>query len=680
MSRFNRTGLRRAIALALACPYVFTASAEALTAEAMWSLKRLGEPTISTDGTLAVVPVTHYDVAKNQALTDLWLFPVAGGEPVQLTSDEAPDTDPVFSPDGRSIAFVSKRGQDEEAQIYVIGIGGGEARRVTNLPTGAGVPKWFPDGQRIAFASAIWTDLVRWEDQGKRRTEHRDAKMTGRVWERAPISHWDRWLEDREPHLFAIDLRGGEPVAITRGSGFSLPETEYDARAYDISPAGDEVVFVADTDASGIDPNLDLIAIPSCGCKPARNLTAASAADDHNPLYSPDGRHLAFGQQRIKGFYADRRRLMLLERPSGAVRSLTEAWDRSAEELRWLPGSKALIGSIDDAGTRRLYRFDLRGGDPRAITTTPSFSGIAAGEKGVVALRQSFSEPPTLVRLDPGSGAATPLSRFNDAALARLTMGRAESITYAGALDDRIQMWVIYPPGFDPAKKYPVYMLLHGGPHNAMTDGTQWRWNAQVFAAWGYIVTWHNFHGSSGFGNAFTDSINPDRITMPYEDTIRAAEWLMRQPYVDRERLAAGGGSYGGFLAATLLGRSHPFRTLVAHAAVYNNFTQLAADYGAEKERFFDFWDRPEEFARYSPHTAAANFSTPTLVIHGQLDRRVPVNHGIELFNTLQKRGVASKLVYFPDENHWILKPQNSLFWYETVRQWLARYAPPGGR
>ncbi len=295
-----------------------------------------------------------------------------------------------------------------------------------------------------------------------------------------------------------------------------------------------------------------------------------------------------------------------------------------------------------------------------------------------VAIRQNFVEPPTLVTLAPRTGVATKISTFNDDALSTLDFARYESVTYKGARDADIQMWVFYPPGFDPAKKYPVLMLLHGGPHNAITDSVQWRWNAQVFASWGYVVTWHNFHGSSGFGNEFADSINPDWITLPYEDTIRAAEWLKTRPFVDGGRMVAAGASYGGFLATTLLGRPHPFKALVAHAAVYDMFTQGASDYGAETARFFDFWEKPEEFARYSPHTSAGNFVTPTLIIHNQQDMRVPVNHGIELFNTLQRRGVPSKLVYFPDENHWVLKPQNSLFWYQVVRDWVATYAPPG--
>lgn len=650
---------------------------EPLTVEASWALKRLGDPSISPDGKLAVVPVTSFDMTENKGFTDLWLVPTLGGAARQLTSDKANDTNPVFSPDGKSIAFVSKRGDDKENQIYVIPADGGEARRVTNVPTGAAVPKWFPDGKRLAFVSSIWLDLVRWEDQAKRKKEREDSKMSAKVWERAPISYWDRYLDDREPHVFAIDVAGGEPTAVTRQSGFYLSRQEVGTYSYDISPDGIEVAFASDVDRKGTNPNYDIILVEACGCKPPQNITAANEGDDSSPRYSPDGRYLAFTQQRVPGFYADRERLMIYERNAGTTRGITESWDRSADGLVWSRDSRSLLGSIDDAATSRVYRFSLQGGTPQALTGKSSFSSLALGGDTLIGIRQSFTEPPTLVRIGK---TITKLSDFNDSAIANVDWGRVDSVTYSGARNADIQMWVVYPPGFDPNKKYPVYMLLHGGPHNGITDAMQWRWNAQVFAGWGYIVTWHNFHGSSGFGQDFTDSINPDRISMPYEDTIKAAEWLMAKPYVDRDRMAAGGGSYGGFLASTLLGRPHPFKALVAHAAVYNNFTQIAADYGASKDRFFEFWERPEEFARYSPHTSAGNFNTPTLVVHGQLDMRVPVNHGVELFNTLQKRGVPSKLVYYPDENHWVLKPQNSVFWYQTTQQWLQQYVPPGAR
>jgi dipeptidyl aminopeptidase/acylaminoacyl peptidase len=652
-----------------------------LTAEKMWALKRLGDPAITPDGSTAVVSLTTFDIAENKGLTDLWLIPLAGGGARQLTSDKASDTQPTVSPDGKWIAFISKRGDDTESQVYVIAVDGGEARRVTNVPTGASVPKWFPDSSRLAFVSDVWPNLVRWEDQAARKKERADSKMTARVWTKAPISYFDHYLDDREPHLFSIARDGGEPTAITRLSGYHLSKQEYDGGSYDISPDGLEVAFTAEVDTTGINSNFDLILLPTCGCKPPRDISTANLADEGSPRYSPDGRRLAFTQQRITKFYADRTRLMIFDRQAGTTVGVTENWDRSVDGLIWERESRSLLGAIDDAGTRRVYRFRLDGGVPTALTGSSSFAALAlSGDgNGLVAIRQSFTEPPTLVALAPrGRPATKKLSTFNDAALAGLDQGKVESVTYKGAKDADIQMWVIYPPGFDATKKYPALMLLHGGPHNAATDGVQWRWNAEVFASWGYVVTWHNFHGSSGFGNDFTDSINPDWITMPYEDTIKAADWLMSKPFIDPERMVAAGGSYGGFLATTLLGRKHPFKALVAHAAVYNMYTQQASDSGAETERFFNFWEKPEEFARYSPHTAAANFSTPTLIIHNQNDLRVPLNHGIELFNTLQKRGVPSKLVYFPDENHWVLKPQNSLFWYQTVRDWVATYAKPG--
>jgi dipeptidyl aminopeptidase/acylaminoacyl peptidase len=655
-------------------------NARQFTAEKMWGLKRLGAPAITPDGATAVLPVTSYDIAENKGLTDLWLVPLNGGAPRQLTSDAASDTDPAVSPDGKWIAFVSKRGEDTETQIYVIALDGGEARRVTHLPTGASAPKWFPGSDRIAFVSAVWPDLVRWEDQGARKKERESSKMTARVWTKAPISYFDHFLDDSEPHLFSIGIDGSEPQAITRMSGYHLSKAEYGTSSYDISPDGLEVAFAADVDTSGVNSNFDIILLPACGCKPARDITEANKADDGNPLYSPDGRRLAFTQQRTLKFYADRARLMMFDRGTGTTVGVTENWDRTADDLVWERDSRSLLGSIDDAGTERVYRFRLDGGKPAAVTGSLSFGGLALSRngKGLIAIRQGFAEPPTLVSIAPRDASVTKLTTFNDAALAAVDLGKYESVTYKGAMDANIQMWVVYPPGFDAAKKYPLLMLLHGGPHSAMPDATQWRWNAEVFASWGYVVTWHNFHGSSGFGNDFTDSINPDQISMPYEDTIKAASFLMAKPYIDADRMVAAGGSYGGFLATTLLGREHPFKALVAHAAVYNLFTQAGADYGAETERFFNYWDKPEEFAKYSPHTQAGNFKTPTLIIHNQLDMRVPVNQGIELFNTLQKRGVPSKLVYFPDENHWVLKPQNSLFWYQTVHDWVQSYAAPG--
>jgi dipeptidyl aminopeptidase/acylaminoacyl peptidase len=282
--------------------------------------------------------------------------------------------------------------------------------------------------------------------------------------------------------------------------------------------------------------------------------------------------------------------------------------------------------------------------------------------------------------VDAASGDARPLSTFNDALFANVALGTYESVTYKGSGGRDIQMWVNYPPDFDRTRKWPVYLLLHGGPHNGITDSFTFRWNAQVFAGWGYVTAWHNFHGSSGFGQAFADSINPDWATRPYEDTVAAAEWFARQPWVDPERLAAGGGSYGGYLATLLLGREHPFRTLVAHAAVYNLYSMTGSDFGANQPRFGGYWGKEQDLLlrKASPHFGAPRFKTPTLVIHGGLDYRVPDNHGLEVFHMLQQRGVKSRLVYYPNENHWILKPQNSLHWYQNKRDWLREMVGEG--
>jgi dipeptidyl aminopeptidase/acylaminoacyl peptidase len=289
-------------------------------------------------------------------------------------------------------------------------------------------------------------------------------------------------------------------------------------------------------------------------------------------------------------------------------------------------------------------------------------------------------EPPTLVRVNPKGGAVTRLSTVNDSLLAVTDVGTYESVTYAGANGAPIQMWVNYPPGFDRSRRYPLFLLIHGGPHNAITDGMQFRWNAQVFSSWGYVTAWPNFHGSSGFGNAFADAINPQWDKLPYEDVLKAAEWLARQPWIDSTRMVAGGGSYGGYLTSILLGRPHPFKALVAHAAVYNLYTQVGADYGAAVPRFGGHWTEENQrvFGTASPHFGAGSFRTPTLVVHGQKDYRVPVNHGVELYQTLLQRGVPTRFLYFPDENHWVLKPQNSLMWYAEVRRWIDHYTQGG--
>lgn len=651
------------------------------TIERSWQIQRLGTPTISPDGSRIVAPVTRFDMAQDRGFTDLWIWNADGSGQRPLTTHASNDGAPVFSPDGRFVAFTSQRDDDKAPQLYVIAIDGGEARRLTSLATGVQSPKWFADGSRLAFVSRVFDDLPLAE-QGKRLEERAASKMTGRVWDGAPVTAWDQYIDEREFHVFAVPFDGGEVQALTQPTGLELPRNAVQGTdsLFAISPDGRELAFVADSNPAPNFTNNDVFTV-AIGSAEARNHTEANTAGDGNPLYSPDGRQLAFVQQRIKGFYADKARVMIKDRRSGSITEQFVDWDRSADGLVWGSDSRRLWGAIDDAGTVRVYELPI-GGTPRAVTPVEegSVASLALARNGnLVGLRQTFIEPPTLVRINPRNGATTKLSTINDELLANTDFGTFESVTYTGANGQPIQMWVNYPPGFDRSKQYPFFMLIHGGPHNAITNGMAFRWNAQVFGSWGYVTAWPNFHGSSGFGQDFTDSINPNWADKPYEDVIKAAEWFANQPWIDRDRMVAGGGSYGGYLTTIILGREHPFRALVAHAKVYNLYTQYAADFATEIPRFGGFWEpeNREMMKKISPHYHAANFDTPTLVIHGQLDYRVPVNHAQELYQTLLMKGVPTRYVYFPNENHWILRPQNSVFWYQQVYRWFQEHNAP---
>lgn len=668
-----------AVALALcASDAVHAQTQQPFTIERAWEIQRIGAPTISPDGATIIAPVTRFDIVESKSNTDLWLWRADGSVERQLTRNPAGESAPRISPDGSRVLFVSQRDGDPAPQLYVLPLAGGEAERITNLSSGVAQPRWFGDGSRIAFVSRVFADLKTDAEQAERMKTRGGRKSSESVWDEGPVYFWDQFVDDRALHVFSVAATGGEVTNHTLGTGLELPRNavQLEAPLYDVSPDGREIAFVADSNPAINESNVDVFTV-AIGETTARNWTQANSASDGNPLYSPDGRHLAFTRQLIDGFYGDNRRLMLIDRARGAERMVTGDWDRSADGLVWAADSKRLFSAVDDAGTVRVWELPINGA-PRRVTASPSFGALAVADtRGtLVGIRQSFIEPPTLVRIDPRNGNAERLSRINDALLAATALGTYESVTYQGANGADIQMWVNYPPGFDRSRRYPFLLLLHGGPHNAITDGMAFRWNAQVFAAMGYVVAWHNFHGSSGFGNAFTDSINPQQDDLPYRDTIAAAEWATAQPFIDANRMGAAGASYGGYLASILLGRPHPFKALVAHAAVYNWYTQVGADYSYEIPRFGGGWTDAQRkvWETASPHYGAANFKTPTLVVHGQKDYRVPVNHGIELFQTLLQKGVPTRFVYFPDEKHWILKPANSVTWYREVEDWLSRY------
>ncbi|MCH8569237.1 MAG: S9 family peptidase [Balneolales bacterium] len=657
-----------------------------LTVEKMWELHRVGSPAISPNGEWIVAPVTHFTISDDKAHTDLWLFRADGSIERPLTRHGSSDSQPVFSPDGTRMAFVSRRDGDDAPQIYTLPLDGpGEAVRLTEVPTGVSAIKWV--GTHLYFVSNIFPGKS-WNEMEERLKADRASHNSAIAWNALPYSSFDRYLdEDREAHVFRIPANGGETQNLTLSTGLELPRSGQSTGSYDVSPDESLLAFVTDTNANDLDPKLDIYLVRP-GSSEARNITPDNDAPDSNPLFSPDGTTIAYTSQRIKGFYADRSRLMTYSLGNSRTTEHFSSWDRSAGGLSWLPDGSGLVGSIDDAGTRRIYHFDLGAETPRAVTGNTDYPSLAISSTGVmVAQNHSFLHPPQLHMVDLETGNTTRIDTINDDKLKDVEMGTYESVTYEGANGAEIQMWVHYPPGFDSSKKYPLMFLIHGGPHNGMTNGFHFRWNAQTFASWGYVTAWHNFHGSSGFGQDFTDAINPDWITKPYEDTIRAAEWFMEKDWIDSDRMVAAGASYGGYLSSMLLGKDHPFNALVIHAPVYNMYSQMSADFAVHTTRFGDYWEDDGShfngqtiYEFISPHYYAANFRTPALIIHGLRDLRVPVGQSFELFRTLQSKGIESRLIYYPDENHWILKPNNSINWYHEVRNWVERFAEPGGR
>jgi dipeptidyl aminopeptidase/acylaminoacyl peptidase len=649
-----------------------------LSAEVLWQIERIGSPVIAPEGGRVVAPVTSYK-DDDASETRLWLFSVDGDIQRPLTAAGQTAGSPVFSPDGKTLAFTSRRNDDEASQIYLLPMDGpGEAERLSEVPTGVSALKWV--GEHIYFISLVWPDKD-WEEMAEQIKADKDSKMSAHTWNALPYSSWDTWVaEDRQAHLYRIPAAGGEVEPLTLAVGRELPRSSQGSGNYDVHPDESWFAFNSDSSDGGVDPEIDLFLARIDGDS-AENLTADNPASDGGPMFSPDGNSLAWLQQSTPGFYADTRNIIVHDLATSQRRNLTADWDRSPGGLVWAPDSSGFYGAIDDAATNRVYFIDIQNGQPRAITSDTDFGGVVVSNDGtLVATNQSFVYPARLVRVDADSGQVSRLDTLNDELLAEVDLGTYESVTYTGHDGAEIQMWINYPPGFDRSKRYPLFLLIHGGPHGAISDSFHYRWNAQTFSSWGYVTAWHNFHGSSGFGQDFVDYINPDWITAPYADTIAAAEWFAGQDWIDAERMVAGGGSYGGYLSSILLGKDHPFNALLIHAPVYNMYSQMAADFAVHSTRFGNFWEKPEIYREISPHYFAGDFHTPALIIHGQNDLRVPVGQAFELFRTLQSKGIESRLIYYPDENHWILKRNNSIYWYEQVNDWMARFAEPGPR
>jgi dipeptidyl aminopeptidase/acylaminoacyl peptidase len=664
-----------------------------LTFEDVWKVKRLGPPAISPDGRWVAVEVTTYDMEENDSTSVLWLLGTDGKVQRPLTTHKGKNGSPAWSPDGKQIAFVSKR-DGETSQIYLVVPDGGEDRQLTHMPMSPSGLKWAPDGKTVYCVARTWTDTPDDNSFHKKEKARKDSKVKAYVIDDAMYRVWDEWIADgRRPVVFAVNVADGKHRNLFTETKLHLPIYQPSAKDYDIAPDGKELAFAADsTKEIGTDFNMDVYVMPLDKPGTPRNITADNPANDSQPAYSPDGKSIAFTRQTIKYFYADRSRLMLYDRASSKTRELTEHFDRTCSAAQWAPDSHRLYFEAEDRGYVRLYTVPVKGDDVTPLTSHFSDHSFALSRDGktLAFLRSSFDLPPTLFTVAaalPKAGAHDHLndeprqvSHFNDELTSHWQLGQVKEVYFKGADDEDVQMWIVYPPDFDPKKKWPLLQVVHGGPHNGITSDFHYRWNLQLFAAKGYVVSCINFHGSSGFGQKFTDSITGDMGTMPMTDVMKGTDYMEAQPYIDKNRIAAAGASYGGFMMAWLNGHTDRFKAMICHAGVYNWHSMMASDIVRSRERPLGVlpWGDQRVIDKQSPQRFAAHFKTPTLVTHGEKDYRVPVTQGLEYYSTLRLKGVPTRLVYFPDENHWVLKPQNSRLWHQEFFAWLDKYVGHG--
>ncbi len=659
MPRFVR--LAFVLGWAVALPGI--GGAGPFTASEMMKLKRLAGAHLSSDGQAVVFALTEIDLGGATRNTDVWLVPTRGGEPRRLTTHPKSDASPRFSPDGGRVGFLSNR--DGATQVYVLDLAGGEPRKATSLTGGVSSFHWLDDKRFLVVSDVAPKDVPQEKDGS-----------SARAYEHLLFRHWDTWEDGMRSHLFVVPLDGGAALDLTPGDR-DVPPFSLGGEDLAVSADGQEVCFARnDAEVPAASTNADLFVVATAGGEARR--IASGPGYEGQPRYSPDGTRIAYRAQVRAGYEADRWRLMVYDRRSGNTTNLTEGFDSQIEDVAWSADSKTLFFTAPEGGREPVFAVAAAGGPVRKIASG-TFSGLQASRDGrtLVATQVAYTHPAEVVRMATDGSGLTRVTRINDAFLAGFSLKAGESVTYRGSAGKDVQAWVVKPPDFDPARRYPLLVLIHGGPQGAWTDGWTYRWNAQVFASAGYVVFAPNPRGSVGFGQQFVDDVNGDWGGRAFEDIMKGTDFAQSLPYVDKDRTAAAGASYGGYMVNWIAGHSDRFRALVSHDGVFD----LVSKYGSTEELWFPewefggpYWENPEMYARWSPSAHVKSFKTPTLVIHGELDFRVPLEQGLGMFTALQRRGVPSRLLVFPDENHWVLKPQNSVRWYREVIGWLDRW------
>ena len=653
-------------------------------------LERVSDPRVSPDGNQVAYQVRKTDLEANKGANGIWLLELktAGATPRQMTAPGSDGNSPRWSVDGKAIYFLSSR--SGTSQVWRLPLAGGEAQAVTKLPLDVGSFMLSPDGTRIAVTMEVFSDAKKIDETKTRLDEKSKAKATGQLYEKLFIRHWDTWANGTRSQLFTMALDGsgiatGDAVLVSKDIEGDVPSKPFgDDTEYGFSPDGKTLYFNAriagKTEAWST--NFDIFSAPADGRATPKNLTADNPAWDGYPLASPDGKKLYYLAMKRAGFEADRFGIMELDLASGAKREVAPDWDRSAAALKISANGRTLYTSADDQGQNRLFAVDVATGKVTALTDQGNASGFSVGADGLVYAISTLASPTQLFRVAAAGGTPVQLTPHNADMLARIAFATYEQFSFKGAKDETVSGFVMKPAGFVAGKKYPVAFLIHGGPQGSFGNEFHYRWNPQIYAGAGYAVVFIDFHGSTGYGQKFTDSVSGDWGGAPLEDLKKGwAAALGKFDFLDANRAAALGASFGGYMVAWIAGNwPEPWKCLVCHDGILD--TRSAA-YSTE-ELWSDEWDiggtpydKPEGYEKFNPVNHVAKWKTPMLVIHGALDYRVVPEQGISLFTALQRRGIPSQLLYFPDENHWVLKPQNSIQWHDTVLAWLQKWTGP---
>lgn len=659
----------------------------ALSVLDLLAFDRIGDPQVSPDGKKVAFTVRKTDLAENRGRTDIWVVGLDGSGPVQLTTDPDNESSPRWAPDSQTVYFTAKK--DGVYQIWRVAIGEAPVA-LTQFPVDVGALALSPDGHTAVFSAETYPEcddasegpLACTAARAKQRADK--SSGTGTVYTRLFARHWDAWKDGRRSRLYAWSLAGGSPVPLTRGLDGDTPSKPFGGpEELAFTPDSRGLVFAAriSGQTEAWSTNFDLFFVPLDGSAAPKNLTEGNPAWDTRPQFSPDGATLAYVAMDRPGYEADRFHMVLRPWPEGPARSLTGAWDRSIEEFRWSPDGKTIYAAAEDVGRTSLFAVDVATGAARELIRGGAVHNVELAGDRLVYLRNDLSRPDEIF-VATADGAATQLTHWNDAKLARVRMGAAEQFSFPGFKNETVYGWVVRPPDLPEGAKAPIAFLIHGGPQGSFGDRWSYRWNPQVFAGAGYAAVMIDFHGSSGYGQAFTDAIRDDWGGKPLVDLQKGLEFALQKfPFLDGSRACALGASYGGFMVNWIAGTwQQPFRCLVNHDGVFDHRSMYYTTeelWFPEWEHMGPYWQTQKNHELHNPASLVDKWRLPMLVIHGGLDYRVPDTQGIATFTALQRRGIPSRLLHFPDENHWVLKPANSRVWHDSVLGWLDLWLKP---